>query len=327
MSRLERSWYRFSWLTLLLLPLAGLYCGVMATRRLLYRLGILATVRLPVPVVVVGNLTVGGTGKTPLVIFLAQALRDAGHRPGVISRGYGGTAGARPCPVDADSDPARVGDEPVLIANHCQCPVWVGPDRVAAARELLRTHDCDVLLSDDGLQHLHLARDFEVVVIDGERRFGNGLCLPAGPLRESTRRLRSVDLVVANGGTTGAGELAMGLQARELVPVSGGAGISPHELRGRRVHALAGIGNPGRFFRQLEALGMEPIPHAFSDHHRFRPADLDFGDDLDIIMTEKDAVKCRGFAGDRCWYLSVHPEVDPELLKRVQKVLSRRHGG
>lgn len=327
MSPLERSWYRFSWLTVLLLPLAALYCVVTGLRRALYRLGILTTARLEVPVLVVGNLTVGGTGKTPLVSFLAHALRERGYQPGIVSRGYGGKPDSWPREVHPDSDPALVGDEPVLLARHCACPVWVGPDRVAAARELLRTHDCDVLLSDDGLQHLRLGRDFEIVVIDGERRFGNGLCLPAGPLRDPMGRLRDVDLVVVNGKAKYPGELEMELRAQELVPVHNGTAIPFDTFRGKTVHALAGIGNPGRFFRQLEALGMKPVTRVFPDHHRFRAEDLEFADDLDIIMTEKDAVKCREFASDRCWYLAVRAEVDSEVLRQMEKTLNRRRGG
>jgi tetraacyldisaccharide 4'-kinase len=327
MSPLERSWYRFSWLTVLLLPLAALYCVVTGLRRALYRLGILATVRLEVPVLVVGNLTVGGTGKTPLVIFLACALRDRGYHPGIVSRGYGGKSDSWPREVHSDSDPALVGDEPVLLARHCECPVWVGPDRVAAARQLLRAHDCDVLLSDDGLQHLRLGRDFEIVVIDGERRFGNGLCLPAGPMRDPMGRLRDIDLVVVNGKAKYPGELEMKLHAQELMPVRNGSAISFDAFRGKSVHALAGIGNPGRFFRQLEALGMKPVPHAFPDHHRFCAADLEFANDLDIIMTEKDAVKCREIASDKCWYLAVRAEVDPDVLRQMENTLNRRNRG
>ncbi len=328
MSWLERSWYVRSPVTFLLLPLAGLYCLLAGVRRLAYRLGALRSVRLPVPVIVVGNITVGGTGKTPLVIWLAQYLRGLGYRPGIISRGYGGRSPVWPCAVEADSDPHALGDEPVLLARHSGCPVWVGPDRVQAGRSLLRNHACDILLSDDGLQHLRMERDIEIAVLDGERRLGNGLCLPAGPLREPRGRLRRVDLVIVNGGRPREGELSMAIRGQTLIRLQDRREQQADTFAGKPVHAVAGIGNPERFFRQLESLGAQPIRHEFPDHHRFRPTDLDFGGDgTTVIMTEKDAVKCRGFASDNCWYLAVAAEPDPEFAPRLRRLLQEKVGG
>jgi tetraacyldisaccharide 4'-kinase len=330
MSWLERSWYapHRSPLTLLLLPLAGVYCLLSLVRRLTYRCRLARTHRLSVPVIVVGNITVGGTGKTPLVIWLARYLRELGYHPGIVSRGYGGRSPSWPVAVDADSDPAMVGDEPVLLARHSECPVCVGPDRVRAARQLLREQPCDVLLSDDGLQHLRMERDIEIAVVDGERRLGNGLCLPAGPLREPARRLRRVDLVVVNGGRPEPGEFVMTLRDQALVRLSDGSTRPADSVRGETVHAVAGIGSPQRFFSQLERLGAHVIRHAFPDHHPFVATDLDFASDgRSLIMTEKDAVKCRSFADERCWYLAVAAEPEMAFAARLQALLREKTSG
>lgn len=307
---------------MLLAPLGWLYAAVATLRRSAYGAGLLHSEKMPVPVIVVGNITVGGTGKTPLVIWLVETLREAGHRPGVVSRGYGGAATSWPQAVNGDSDPRMVGDEPVLIAHRCGCPVVVGPQRVQAARKLLADHDCDVIVCDDGLQHYALARDVEITVIDGVRRFGNGRCLPAGPLRERPSRLRSVDLVVVNGAAQ-AGDCdmqLMGGEARALLDPD-----SCHALerwRGETVHGVAGIGNPGRFFDHLRAHGLSVMEHPFPDHHRFRADDLRFGDDLPVMMTEKDAVKCREFARAGHWYVPVSAHLDEPCRQRLQRILS-----
>lgn len=327
------SWFNSHWygrtpLGVLLVPLSWLFCAIVMLRRGLYRIGLLRARRPGIPVIVVGNITVGGTGKTPLVIALVQLLRDEGYNPGVVARGYGGTATQWPQQVRPDSDPLVVGDEPVLIAARCRCPVAVAPDRAGAAESLVEHHRCDVVISDDGLQHYRLARDIEIAVIDGVRRLGNGHCLPAGPLREPPRRLRRVDYVVTNG-LAAPGEFPMALHAAQIRSVRDDTPTAErHPFRGRAVHAVAGIGNPDRFFAQLRGQGISPREHGFPDHHRFQPRDLDFGDDIPVIMTEKDAVKCRRFAAANHWYLPVVAQLDERLtqalLARVAE-LSPRH--
>lgn len=313
-SWLEKQWYRLSLWQLILLPLSMLFRLLSFLRRVAYRLGWLPSERLPVPVVVVGNISVGGTGKTPLVLWLTRFLRQQGLRPGIVSRGYGGSS-AVPQPACPDSDATRVGDEPVLLAAKSGCPVWVGRDRVAAGRALLSAHpECDVIVSDDGLQHYRLRRDAEVVVVDGQRRFGNGCLLPAGPLREGTWRLRSVDAVVVNGGGEVAGaapQYEMRLHGGTLRNLRSGDILDAAGLAGKKIHAVAGIGHPQRFFDHLRGLGLEFEAHAFPDHYVYGPADLDWHDAAVVLMTEKDAVKCNGFATERYWALAVEAEVDP----------------
>lgn len=295
-------------------------------RRAAYASGLLRSTRLPVPVIVVGNLTVGGTGKTPLTIWLARHLSAQGHRVGIVSRGHGGGASHWPQPVRPDSDPALVGDEAVMIARRSGCPLVVGPDRVAAARALLGRCAVDLLLCDDGLQHHALARDIEIAVVDGIRRLGNERCLPAGPLREPPARLSTVDLVVCHGSPR-RGEFAMQLEVRALVPLAGGEERSPASLRGQRVHCVTGIGHPERFFASMRALGARVVAHAFPDHHPFSPADLDFGDDAPVVMTEKDAVKCERFAGHRHWYLAVEAAPAPLFVQRFDALLKELDHG
>lgn len=321
--RPDRYWYgRPGLVTWLLLPLTALFCALAGLRRFGYRHGWLHAERLPVPVVVVGNITVGGSGKTPLVAALVQRLREAGYRPGIVSRGYGGQAQQWPQAVDATSDPRQVGDEPVLLARATGCPVAVGPDRPAAAQRLLAA-GVDVIVADDGLQHYRLGRDIEIAVVDGERRFGNGWCLPSGPLRERPARLRRVDFVVANGAAA-AGEVAMTLHPGRLRNVAQPEREAELTALAAAPHAVAGIGHPGRFFAMLRRAGLTPVEHPFPDHHRFAPADLAFGDGRPVVMTEKDAVKCAPFAQPDWWYLPVEAEL-PEsfgaaLLDRLEQV-------
>lgn len=292
---LERYWYGGMTPPFFLRLLAALYGNVTALRRGAYVLGWLRRKRLPVPVVVIGNLSVGGTGKTPLTIALVEALRARGWRPGVVSRGYGGSATV-PMRLEAGTDPSVAGDEPCLI-RRSGVPVAVGRDRVAAARLLLDTCDIDVVLADDGLQHYRLMRDIEVCVIDGVRRFGNGRLLPAGPLREPPARLGTVDFHVCNGGEARSGEVSMQLVADTAVALADPCKMqSLTTFAHRRVHAVAGIGYPQRFFDLLAAFDIEAVPHAFADHHAFHTAELDFGDDAPVLMTEKDAIKCTAFA-------------------------------
>lgn len=322
MHRLERHWQTTTWLSLTLTPLSWVYCALMGVRRWLYRRRVLRSTRLPVPVFIIGNITVGGTGKTPLVLWLATFLARQGHRPGIVTRGYGGRGRARPQAVRPDADPAEVGDEPLLLARRGNSPVVVDLKRPRGADFLIRHYDCDVILSDDGLQHYALQRDLEIAVIDGVRRFGNGRCLPAGPLRETEGRLRTVDARIAQG-TAQAGEWAMKLIATGFHRLDQPGAVAPlSQFSGRRVHAVAGIAHPARFFEQLRQLGLEVIEHPFPDHHPFRAEDLEFGDDLGVIMTQKDAVKCERLAGVRGWYLAVEAQPDVRLGELVLQRLS-----
>jgi tetraacyldisaccharide 4'-kinase len=324
--RLVLDWYapRLTPLTAALAPIAPLFRAVSAARRSLYRAGVLKSDRLPVPVVVIGNITVGGSGKTPLVIALAEDLAVRGWRPGIISRGYGAES-LEPRAVGVDAVADAVGDEPLLLAR-TGLPVWIGGDRPRAARGLLAAHpECDVIVSDDGLQLYALRRDVELVVVDASRGWGNGLPLPAGPLREPRSRLREADAVVLLGATvTGAlgREFAMTFVGDRFVRVNArGGSVGAEVFSGRGVHALAGIGNPQRFFDHLKALGIAGTCHALPDHHRFTRRDLELPDATAILMTEKDAVKCTAFADDRCWALPIRAVVDPKLFALVEETL------
>ena len=329
MFRYPVAWTRVTWLTLLLMPLSWLFRAMVALRRWLYRAGLLRRERLPVPVIVVGNISVGGTGKTPLVLWLAAQLRDSGYRPGVISRGYGGT-NRTPRAVQADSDTALCGDEPVLLARRSNCPVWIGRDRVAAAQALLKTNpQCNVILSDDGLQHYRLVRDAEVAVI-GTRGLGNGFTLPAGPLREAPSRLKYVDAVVVRGATgqpvtAVPPRYAMTLEPRCLRNLRDASRSLPISyLHGLRVHAVAGIGDPQQFFDLLTQRGVAHTPHAFADHHHYTAADLAFSHCDAVVMTEKDAVKCERYATDVHWALQVDARVDEALAHGLLQRIKRK---
>lgn len=328
MAWIERYWQKVTPLATLLYPLSLVFHLAVLGRKMLYRLRILESARLPVPVIVVGNINVGGTGKTPLVLWVAALLTSRGLHPGIVSRGYGGSGAVQP--VDADSDPAVVGDEPVMLAQRCDVPIWVGRDRIAAANALLAAHPaCDVIVCDDGLQHYRLARDVEVAVVDGERGLGNGWMLPAGPLREPRARLASVDAVVINGG--GPADMILHAPAVFSMALRGGTFrnlLNPDHcveagyFAGRKVHAIAGIGNPRRFFAHLQLLGLDFSPHAFPDHHPFAVSDVAFAPSETVVMTEKDAVKCRGFATERWWALAVDAEIDPALGELVLRGIS-----
>ncbi len=317
----HRIWYERQPLGWLLAPLGWLYQGLMVLRGLLYRSGALPVHRVGVPVIVVGNLTVGGTGKTPLVLWLADYLRGRGYRPGIISRGYSGQISDIPQQVRIDSDPAQVGDEPVILARRSGCAVAVCRQRHLAARGLVEHAGCDFIISDDGLQHLALGRDIEIVVIDGQRRFGNGLCLPAGPLREGRGRLRHVDIIVTNG-KAGRGEHAMTYQPGELQSLCGEGPVELSAWRGRTVHAIAGVGNPGRFFSLLRQQGLQLLMHAFPDHHQYALADLDFGDEHPLVMTQKDAVKCEHLDLRNAWYLPVTIMLPKTFEYRLDNLLN-----
>ncbi len=321
MERLQHHWYRLSPLHLLLFPLSLIFRSLAALRRLLYRSGLLASVKLPVPVVVVGNISVGGTGKTPLTLWLAEQLVNEGWHPGIVSRGYTRTSSRQKTPHEVSFDDAadEVGDEPLLMAQRGLCPVWISRDRPAAALALLRAHpECDIILSDDGLQHYRLRRDAEIVVVDGARRFGNGLLLPAGPLREPVSRLRKVDAIVINGGQARNGEFAMSLNGSLFYNLLNPGTVLPaNTFAGQRLHALAGIGHPQRFFAHLERLGLVAQHHAFPDHHHYSANDIAFEDADAIFMTEKDAVKCAAFATEKCWVLRVDAQVSPQLAQLI----------
>lgn len=315
---LERRWYaRERPAPPCLRPLSALYGAITTARRRRLHANAVA---LPAPVIIVGNISVGGTGKTPFTIWLIERLREWGWRPGVISRGYGGHADQYPLAVTSTTDAAESGDEPLLIAQRAQCPVVVAPDRVAAAQMLLDKYDVDIIVSDDGLQHYRLARDLEICLVDGRRGLGNEALLPAGPLREMPARLAEVDLVVVNGeGWAQADALQMRLQPAPLRRLTDDASCAVAALRGQVVHAVAGIGDPSRFFASLSAEGLQISTHAFADHHGYRAQDFAFGDDAPIVMTEKDAVKCRAFADARMWALPVAAQLAPDASGRVRE--------
>ncbi len=294
--RLQALWYGRSPLAWLLLPFAAVFGLVTGFRRLAYRAGWFAVHRLPVPVVVVGNITVGGTGKTPVTAWLAGLLLEAGLRPGIVSRGYGGRPSPVPRLVSAEDDAADVGDEPLLLHRQTGVPVCVHADRVAAGRRLLEER-VNVVIADDGLQHYRLHRDLEIAVLDGERRLGNGLLLPAGPLREGAARLRTVDLVLVNGAHAGEGEFSLQSRIGRLRALDGSVHCALDVLRGQAVRAVAGIGNPGRFHAQLAAAGLQVEAVPVPDHGRVDLDALARSSSLPIVMTEKDAVKYRPVHG------------------------------
>jgi tetraacyldisaccharide 4'-kinase len=303
-------WYRrrgaVAWL---LWPASLLFGLVAAARRCLYRMRLLPSAHPGVPVIVVGNLTVGGSGKTPLALWIAEFLKEKGWAPAIVSRGYGGSAGVPRAATVAD-DPREVGDEPIMLSRRSGCPVWIGADRLAVIEALRRQHpEVDVLILDDGLQHYRLRRDVEIAVADS-RGFGNGLLLPAGPLREPPRRLRSVDAVVSHGSAVKG--YAMKLHGETVHRITDARERRPvQSFRGQKVHAVAGIGDPNRFFLHLTRLGVRVVPHPFADHHPLIAEELQFGDEAPVMMTEKDAVKLRGHGRANWWVLPVTAQLDP----------------
>jgi tetraacyldisaccharide 4'-kinase len=334
---LENHWYRTSRWQLVLRPISLIFRALSALRRAMYSNGMLASEQLLLPVIVVGNISVGGTGKTPLTLELARQLGERSYHPLIISRGYTRKSHSRfskkyrlslqPRQVIATSDAQDVGDEPLLMARRKLCPVWIGRDRVATAHAALQAHpECDIILSDDGLQHYRLRRDVEIAVIDGARGFGNGRLLPAGPLREPLERLKSVDAVVINGGKTEPGIFAMTLAGEVFYNLADPDKTARAEhFQGTRNHAVAGIGNPQRYFQHLENLGITFTPHDFPDHHPYCAADLSFADCDAILMTEKDAVKCAPFANERFWALRVDAQIDTALLDHILRKI-QPHG-
>lgn len=340
---LERGWYSpFSW-TLLLLPLSWVFRAIAFLRRYYY-LQLKPTKPLSVPVVVVGNISLGGTGKTPLLLTLIHWFQEQGYRPGVISRGYGGTAAEYPLLVQSESIATEVGDEPLLLAKGC--PVVVDPNRHRGATYLLEQAGCNVIISDDGLQHYRLPRDIEIVVIDGQRGFGNRQCLPAGPLREPVSRLNHVDFILVNGtesddsskvslslSNLGLTTFSLNIEAVSLRRLASGESLeltgdvkTLGELEkwhgGCKVHAVAGIGNPQRFVTSLEQLGCEVMLHAWPDHHTFTGNELAFDDELPVIITAKDAVKCLEVSNDNVWVLDVTAKPETEFLDKLVNQIS-----
>lgn len=316
----ERLWYEGSPLMLPLLPLSWLFGLAVSARRRLYASGAFSSAAVGVPVIVIGNITVGGTGKTPFTAWLAQRLLAAGHRPGIVSRGYGGTVRREPLRVTAATAAAEAGDEPVLLARQSGVPVAVCTERVRAA-QLLVAEGVDVILADDGLQHYALARDLEIAVIDGARRFGNGRLLPAGPLREPVSRLAAATLVVVNGGEPQSGECGFTLRAQEARALADDQPCPIERFAGRKVWALAGIGHPERFFDTLRQAGIEPVAVEVPDHGVTDLARLRDKADWPILMTEKDAVKYPHCEDGSTWYLPVDlvmpPATEALIMTRI----------
>ena len=330
---LHRIWYEGASFYQMLLPLSGLYWLLITLRRCLYGLGILGRHRAIVPVIIVGNITAGGTGKTPVTIWLAGELQKRGFKAGIVSRGYGGSKSSTSMRVDTASDPDVVGDEPVLLAKRTGCTVVVDSNRTRAA-QMLVDDGVDVIIADDGLQHYRLERTYEICVIDGTRGLGNRFLLPAGPLRETIDRLGEVDQILINGrkGDNVAeltaveqNAIEFELVAREVSRLNGSLTRPIEGFSGTTVHAVAAIGNPARFFDMLRAHGIQVIEHAFQDHARLSVSDLRFGDDFEVLMTEKDAVKLDATSSDKYWTVPVDLEIDPVLsspwLKQIESRL------
>lgn len=319
-------WYGGNKLFYGLLPLTFIYRIIIFIRRFLFHIGIKKTYRLKVPVIVVGNITVGGTGKTPLIIWLANWLKAQDYRPGIVSRGYGGKPQRYPECVSVHSSPKQVGDEPLLIAKKTKCPVMVHPNRVMAANRLIEKFDCNIILSDDGLQHYSLFRDIEIIVIDGMRRFGNQYCLPAGPLREPLSRINHSDFIIVNGEKINSKEYEMSLETNNIICVANPSQEKTlEEIKDQTIHAIAGIGNPNRYFSFLKNLGLKIIEHAFPDHYFYSFKDIDFGLDQLVLMTEKDAIKCQSFADHRHWCLPITIKPDAFFISSLQtKIQSLR---
>lgn len=315
-------WYRP--LPLYLKPLSvfsGLYRLIILIRRWFYACR--KQQRFDVPIIVVGNLSVGGSGKTPLVAFLAQQLKAHGFKPGIVSRGYGARAAVYPCVVTGQSLASEVGDEPLMLHLKTTCPVVVDPERPRAVEKLLADFSCDVVISDDGLQHLDLSRDIEIIVVDGKYRFGNGYCLPLGPLREPLSALKKADFFVVNGQPHCSNEIPMQLTFKDFVAVSDfESQLTFNEVSGKKLHVIAGIAKPQRFFEMLKAQGLLFTAHAFPDHYSYQKNDFNFLEsDALLLMTEKDAVKCREFSDSRFYYLPVNAVLPDIFLPNIIRVI------
>lgn len=323
--RLLAAWYQGHPALGLLRPLEALYRRVVTRKRARFLSGESASYRAPVPVIVVGNITVGGTGKTPMILWLIEHCRSLGLKVGVVSRGYGAKPPHFPWRVQASQRAVQAGDEPLLIVQRTDVPLMIDPDRSRAVQALLAGEPLDLILCDDGMQHYRLARDLELVLIDAARGLGNGRCLPAGPLREPVERLDDVGAVLHNGATVDPPRgFAFGLRPSALVNLrTGERRPLEHFPAGQALHAVAGIGNPQRFFNTLQGLNWQPVPHPFADHAQFDAQSLAFEPPLPLVMTEKDAVKCRDFAGDDWWYLAVDAEPSPSFVAWFDAQLAR----
>jgi len=327
--RLTAAWYQGHPALVLLRPLEWLYRRVVLSKRRAFLAGQGDIYRAAVPVVVVGNVTVGGTGKTPMILWLIEHCRARGLRVGVVSRGYGATPPQLPWRVRAEHAAEQAGDEPLLIVQRTGVPLVIDPQRARAVQALLEHRGVDLVVSDDGLQHYRLARDLELVLIDAARGLGNRRCLPAGPLREPVERLQSVDALLSNGAAADTPEsFALQLQPAALVNLVSAQAVGlDHFPSGQALHALAGIGNPQRFFKTLEGLNWRPVAHAFADHARYSAEALQFTPALPLVMTEKDAVKCRPFAQPDWWYLSVDAQLSPAFEAWLDAQLERLLAG
>lgn len=317
----ERHWAKYA-----LLPLSYLFCAVALARK--QRLQAVQ-VSAAVPVIVVGNIAVGGTGKTPLVLALIKQLRAAGFNPGVVSRGVGAKI-AQPYQVTAHDRAEQVGDEPLLLVQRSQVPLVIGRDRVAAIEALVATNNCDLIISDDGLQHYRMGRDLEIAVIDGSRRLGNGECLPAGPLRERASRLQDCDFVIVNGQASHASEYSMQTKIVRCYRLSDGEQRDLNTFKGQHLHVVTAIGNPARFLASLTPFGLQLDTHLYPDHHPFQVQELTFAEPWPMLMTEKDAVKCQTFPAElkaKIWVVAIEAELEPrflaDFLTKVQDVMQR----
>lgn len=319
----EKIWYgkEDSFVISILTPLSAVYKNIINFRHWLYKKNILKIHKLSVPVIVVGNITMGGTGKTPLVIALALWLKEKGLKPGIISRGYGGRSKNYPLLVKERSPSTEVGDEPLVIATRSQCPVIVDPNRVRGAQLLINEYNCDIIISDDGLQHSALGRDIEILVIDGERQFGNGHLFPAGPLRESVDRVQQVDFVISNGTEIPNG-YSMNYEYGNVTNLIDPSIKLEKENASEEVFAFAGVGNPKRFFNELDRRGFKSRKHSFPDHYAFDSTDFAFTERTSVIMTEKDAVKCHGFAQPNFWYLPISARLPTEFWTNLAQKLT-----
>jgi len=319
-------WYKDIYIATLLIVFTMLFIDVSRFRRFLYQKGFLKSTRLSCPVIIVGNISVGGTGKTPLVMALADYLTQAGYRPGIISRGYGGK-NKEAVLVTEHSTPQEVGDEAVLMAKRTACPVAVAVERVKAAELLREKTGCNLILSDDGLQHYALQRDIEIVVLDGQRRFGNNNCLPGGPLREPLERLHEVNFIVVNGTPEQEREIPMTVLAENAINLKTNAQKPLSDFIGKPCHAIAGIGNPSRFFELLVTHGLTTENHPFPDHHVFKAKQLQFKNGFPVLMTEKDAVKCTEFASENHWVVPISVHLPETFFSQLLTLVKKPHNG
>ena len=307
---------KFFLVNYLLLPLSGIFYLLVQLRFWLYKVGFFKIYISKIPVIVVGNITIGGTGKTPIVISMVKHFESQGKTVGVVSRGYKGDYLHKVLEVTSTTDPQECGDEPALIAQNTNAIIVVAKKRAEAVKHLTNNEKVDVIISDDGLQHYAMGRDIEIAVIDGVNRFGNGLLLPVGPLREPVKRLKSVDIIINNGAKLD-GELNCEIKAESFVNIANEESQPLTYFKDKECYAVAGIGNPTKFFKLLDELGVQSKNKSFVDHHRFVAEDFAFAEDYPIIMTSKDCVKCRHFATDQMWYLAVHAELNSDFYQQL----------